>query len=317
MGGTEMKKKNTAVSLEKKRARYGYLFTLPLIIGIIIIFLPNMVKTFLFSINETIVEPTGYSLEPAGFQYYYKALFEDAKFIQYVASSLGEIIIQVPIILIFSLFMAMVLNQEFKGRVVARAIFFLPVILSTGIIAKVDANSGVNTLMSLRNALDAGEMESGLELAQLLMSMNFNETLTEIVVNAANGIGDIVNASGMQIFIFLAAFQQIPPSVYEAAQVEGCSKWVLFWKIVIPMTSKQIVVAAVYTIIDVFTRTESELFTYIHSMAYANNQYSFAMAMYLIYALGLAIMMGIALLTVYRLMRKSDGVIKNGKKKKI
>lgn len=309
-------KRRKAVSLERKRARYGYLFSLPFILGVGLLFLPNIVKTFMFSINEVVIGSTGYSLQSAGFQYYYKAFFEDAKFIQYVLTSLGELIVDVPIILIFSLFTAMVLNQEFKGRVVARAIFFLPVVLSTGIIASVDANSGMTSLMSTRDALEMESAASFWNLTQVLTSMNFNETLTDIVVGAANGVGEIANASGMQIFIFLAAFQQIPGSVYEAAQVEGCSKWLLFWKIVIPMTSKQIIVAGVYTVIDVFTRTDSTLFTYIHSMAYANNQYSYAMAMYVIYALSLAVMMGITLVTIYQLMKKSDGVKGNDKKKK-
>jgi len=300
-----IKKKRKGSSLEKTRAKYGYIFSLPLILGSLL-FARNMIQTILFSINETIIETGGYSLKWAGFQYYYKAFFVDPKFIQYVVSSLGEILVQVPVILVFSLFMAMVLNQEFKGRVVARAIFFLPVILSTGIITKVETNAGMNTLMSIRDALDAGETAGGLELTQLLISMNFNETLTEIVVDAANGINTIVNSSGVQIFVFLAAFQQIPPSVYEAAQVEGCSKWVLFWKIVIPMTAKQIIVAGVYTIIDVFTRSDSKLFDYIYKMAYEGNQYSYAMAMYLIYALGLAVMLGIALVTIYGFMKKSD-----------
>lgn len=308
-------KKKKVLSLERKRARCGYIFTLPFILGIVLLFIPNVFKTFLFSVNDVIIDASGYTLESAGFQYYYKALFEDAQFIRYVAGALSELLIEVPIILVFSLFMAMVLNQEFKGRVVARAIFFLPVVLSTGIIANVDANAGMNTLMSIRNALDTDGAQIGSELTRLLTSMNFNETLTEIVVNAANGVGDIVNASGMQIFIFLAAFQQIPLSVFEAAQVEGCSKWVLFWKIILPMTSKQIIVAGVYTVIDVFTRTDSELFEYINTTAYTNNQYSLAMAMYLIYALGLAVMMGIALTTIYKMIRKSEGGLRHGKKK--
>ena len=89
--------------------------------------------------------------------------------------------------------------------------------------------------------------------------------------------------------------------------MEGCSKWVLFWKVVIPMTAKQILVAGVYTVVDVFTRTDGVLFTYIHEMAYTNNQYSYAMAMYLVYAMGLGIMMAIALATAYKLMNRSEG----------
>lgn len=310
-----VKKKRKAISLERKRARFGYVFTFPIILGLIILFIPNIVKTFVFSINEIVLDASGYTLEWAGFRYYYKAFFEDAKFIQYVISSLGELLLQVPIILIFSLFMAMVLNQKFKGRVVARAIFFLPVVLSTGIIAKVETGTELFGMMSMRDALEmTGSTE--FDLSQLMMSMNFNDSLIEIVVDAAKGIDSIITASGMQIFIFLAAFQQIPASVYEAAQVEGCSKWVMFWKLIIPMTGKQILVAGVYTVIDVFTRTDSTLFSYIQDMAYKNNQYSFAMAMYFIYAVSLGIMMGIALLTIYKLTGRSERSGRHEKKKK-
>lgn len=301
------KNKRKKISLERKRARYGYLFTLPFILGVAFIFIRNMAQTFVFSINETIIGASGYTLEWKGFSNYLRALTQDTKFVQYVVASLGEMLVQVPVIVIFSLFMAMVLNQEFKGRVVARAIFFLPVILSTGIISTVDAGANLDGIMSIRNALESGETAAAsLDFQQLLMSLKFNETLTDIIVEAANGISDIVNASGMQIFIFLAAFQQISPAVFEAAQVEGCSKWELFWKIIIPMTGKQIVVAAVYTVIDVFTRNDSTLFEYVHTMAYEGNQYSYAMAMYMIYALGLAAMLGVILLIIHGFTKKSD-----------
>lgn len=301
------KKKKRNVSLEQKRARYGYLFTLPFILGAVF-FLRNLAQTVVFSLNETVMNPGGYTLEWAGFQYYVRALTQDTKFVQYVVASLGNLLVQVPVIVIFSLFMAMVLNQEFKGRVIARAIFFLPVILSTGIISTVDSGANLEGIMAIRGALETGgEMSRNMmDFQQILLSMNFNETLTDIVVSAANGISDIVNSSGIQIFIFLAAFQQIAPAVYEAAEVEGCSKWELFWKIIIPMNAKQIIVAAVYTIIDVFTKNDSELFDYIHTMAYEGNQYSYAMAMYVIYAVGLGIMLGIALVIVYGMIRRSD-----------
>lgn len=302
----KMMKKTKTFSLERKRARYGYLFTLPLILGLAFIFIPNIVQTVLYSLNETVIDGSRYTLEWVGLKYYIKAFAGDAKFLQYMLSSLGELLVQVPVILVFSLFMAMVLNQKFKGRVVARAIFFLPLVLSTGIISRVEASTQLDSLMSMRDALE-GMQGTRFDLSQLLLSMNFNATLSDIVVSAATGIKDIVNASGMQIFIFLAAFQQIPVSVYEAAQVEGCSKWVLFWKVVIPMTAKQILVAGVYTVVDVFTRTDGVLFTYIHEMAYTNNQYSYAMAMYLVYAMGLGIMMAIALATAYKLMNRSEG----------
>lgn len=305
--------KRRNVSLEKRHVRYGYLFTLPFILGVVF-FISNLGQTFMFSINETVMNSQGYTLEWAGFQYYVKALTEDTKFVQYVAASLGELLVQVPVIVIFSLFMAMVLNQEFKGRVFARAIFFLPVILSTGIISTVDAGANLEGVMSMRGALETGSDlgQNMMDFEQFLMSLNFNQTLIDIVVSSADRISDIVSSSGIQIFIFLAAFQQIPPSVYEAAAVEGCSKWELFWKIIIPMNSKQIIVAAVYTVIDVFTKNDSLLFGYIHDMAYAGNQYSYAMAMYVIYAVGLGLVIGITLGVIYGIIRKSD----EGRKRK-
>lgn len=298
-------KKTLSLSFEKKQKIAGYLFVLPIILGALVLFMPNLIKTIVFSFNEINLSGDGYTLGWKGFDYYYKVLFVNADFIQYVIRSFGEMLVYVPTIIIFSLFMASVLNQKFKGRVIARAIFFLPVVLATGIVTKTDMAYDLVATLTGRDLMDEGSKQL-FGMSSFLYSLNFSESLTEIVVNAANGIENIINSSGMQIFILLAAFQEIPLSSYEAAAVEGCSKWETFWKITIPSVKNQIVVTAIYTVIDIFTKTDNELFNYIYDIAFAGNQYSEAMAMYVTYLLSLGIMLAIVMFTVSRIAKKHE-----------
>ncbi len=290
------KKKRRPLSLEKKQARMGYIFVIPLLFGLCFLFLPNIVNTVIFSLNDTEITPNGYVLHWRGLYYYNKALTENPQFTKLLISSYGEMVAQVPTIVVFSLFFASILNQKFKGRVVARAIFFLPVIISTGVMLSV--NSAFNLVdfasgrSSLNDAIDTASA-SGLDITMLLKELNLGEGITDFIASAANGVYDIVSSSGMQIFILLAAFQEIPNPLYEAAQVEGCSKWETFWKITIPMVSRQIVVVTVYTVIDSFTKNNSALFKYISDNTWSRTQYADGTSMYMIYALSLAVVLGL------------------------
>ena len=300
------KKERRSLSVEKKQRLAGYIFISPLIFGFFVLFLPSIIKTFVFSMNNIVIGNAGYTLEWKGFDYYYEALFVNADFIQYVIKSLGEMLVYVPTIIIFSFFMASLLNQTFKGRVFARSIFFLPVVLATGIVTKADMNYDLVQVISGMTELN----EEGTQLigmSSFLYSLNFSPALIKIVVTAANGIENVVNSSGMQIFILLAAFQEIPQSCYEAAAVEGASKWETFWKITIPSVKNQIILTAIYTVIDIFTKTDNQLFNFIHEIGFSGNQYGLAMAMYIIYLLAIGIMLGIVMLTIGRAVKKSEG----------
>ena len=178
-------------------------------------------------------------------------------------------------------------------------------VLATGIVTKTDMAYDLVATLTGRDLMDEGSKQL-FGMSSFLYSLNFSESLTEIVVNAANGIENIINSSGMQIFILLAAFQEIPLSSYEAAAVEGCSKWETFWKITIPSVKNQIVVTAIYTVIDIFTKTDNELFNYIYDIAFAGNQYSAAMAMYVTYLLALGIMLAIVMFTFSRIAKKHE-----------
>lgn len=298
------KRKKRVMSFKKKQIIAGYVFILPLILGVVILFLPNMVNSVVFSLNDIDVGNNGYTLVWKGFRYYYEALFVNADFIEQVLLSLKDMLVSVPVIIVFSLFIASLLNQKFHGRVVARAIFFLPVIIATGLITKVDMDYNLVTNLSNRTELEvSGQL---MNMAGFLSSLNFNETLIKIVVNAANGISTVVVSSGMQIFILLTAFQEIPLSSYEAAMIEGASRWEIFWKITIPSISKQIIVTAIYTVIDIFAKTDNAIFNFISKIGFEGAQYGLAMAMSIIYLLTLGIMVAIIMLAISRMMRKEE-----------
>ena len=294
------------VSFNKKRARAGVLFIIPLIAGTILIFLPTLIRTIQFSFNDIIVTGQGYELSAAGLRYYREAVSEDPNFIPFLLSSVRTLAVNIVVVTVFSLFIATVLNQKFHGRVIARIIFFVPVILSTGVIVSLD--SGAMSLAA-NGAVDLGnssEASGFLEFGEMLESLNFNDFLISVVVSSVSNIYNVVRASGMQIYIFLAGLQEIPPSLYEAASVEGCSKWELFWKITFPMISPQIAVNVVYTIVDSCAQN-SELFSYTSELAFDQGRYGLSTAMSVLYLLCLGVMLIIVFAALSRLTQKRGG----------
>lgn len=229
------KRKFKGATLQRRQAVYGYIFTIPLILGIVFLFLPEMVNTLVYSISD--VNMVDNVVTPIGFAHYYNALFEDRDYTWKLGGSIAQLVTDIPVIVIFSLFISTVLNQNFRGRLFARVVFFVPVLLATGIISQIDSMSN---LMLGQRVVQTGMTIDSLQLAsieELLASVNLPPAITSVVVGAADGIYRVVQSSGIQIFIFLAGLQEIPESLYEAAKVEGCSGWELFWKITIPMIS--------------------------------------------------------------------------------
>ena len=227
--------------LASRQKKFGIMFTFPVIIGLIFVFIPEMVMSFRFSINDIKLNGTsGYTLIPVHFKYYYDAFFVNSNFRRVLLSTITVLWVQALIIIIFSLFISVILNQKFRGRTLARAILFLPVILATGLISKVDSmDLLVNGMAGLKNTVDTGSLNgfNFIQLEQILKGINFMPQLVNTIITAVNGLYDIVLNSGVQILIFLAGLQSIPASLYEAAYVDGITSWQSFWKITIPMIS--------------------------------------------------------------------------------
>ena len=289
--------------LFEKRSRYGYIFILPLILGVLFIFIPNIVKTFMYSLSE-IDAANGFQLNYKGFNYYKEALAEDPKFIPLLFSNLQSLLINIPIIIIYSLFIATLLNQKFKGRAIARVIFFIPVLLATGVLARTDSVA----IQYGSAVIDTGVSSGGgiADVSVWLSSMNFPKFLIDIVTNAVGNIYNIARSSGLQIFIFLAGLQEIPNSVYEAASIEGCSKWELFWKITFPMIAPQIAVNAIYTI-AVSATENNGLLSYSNSLAFSEGRYALATAMNILYLIALGVFVLIVLIIIKKFSSNTEG----------
>ena len=267
--GSAPKKKKIA-SLDKRKARIGWLFVLPFIIGFVFIYLPIIFNSIKFSFNHIIIQTSGgYKFEFVGFQNYSDAFMVDTGFKDTLLAGLGQLVVDIPAIVLFSLFIALILNQKILGRAAFRAIFFIPVILTTGLISSIDASNN-----DLLNHMTNGSIDTGTEAAGagilsveslqgLFQNMVVGGEFVTTIVGIVNGIYDIVNRCGVQMLIFLAGLQSISPSIYESCQIDGASGWETFWKVTFPMISPIILVNVVYTIIDAFTSASNKVMAYI------------------------------------------------------
>ena len=263
-----------SVSLDKKKARAGYLFVLPFIIGFVCIYLPIIWDSITYSFNEIEILRSGaYELKFVGFQNYVRAITQDSSFVTTLWGGIGRFLLEIPAIVIFSLFVAIILNQKLAGRAAFRAIFFIPVILATGLIADIDRSSSVIQDMENGTSIDMGtgqdqvaQIVSSMDMKRLFSGMIVGEQLLEWVADLVNRIYDIINRCGVQMLIFLSGLQSIDPSIYESCTMEGASAWETFWKITLPMISPMILVNAVYTIIDSFTASSNSVMSYISSV---------------------------------------------------
>ncbi len=312
-------KRRRARSLEKRKAKMGYVFVLPFILGFFVIYLPMIIESIRVSFSE--IKPNLTGSGPSiiynflGFKNYSYALFEDTEFVKTLITNLKELLLDVPAIVIFSLFLAIILNQKMRGRAIFRAIFFIPVIVSTGIIEYIDMKNVLSASMgSTAIGGDGGqaaqtgtEILNTMDVQKFFASMQVGQGLVEYVTGLVNDVYDIINRSGVQMLIFLAGLQSISPAIYESAFMEGATAWETFWKITFPMISPMILVNAIYTIIDSFTTETNAVMTRI-SYVNDNSSMPHAMAMSWIYFLVVIVIIALVagLISAYVFYQRRD-----------
>ena len=264
-------KRKKIASLEKRKARGGWLFVLPFVIGFVLIYLPLLLDSIRYSFCEVVRIQGVTHFTFVGWANYKEALFVDPDFVEVLIKGIGQMFFDIPMILIFSLFMAVLLNQKMVGRAAFRAIFFVPVILATGLVDT--AMQGTYSAMDSGMAIEDGASEESaadqivnvMDVQRLFQGMAIGDGLLNYVTQAINNIYDIVNRSGVQMLIFLAGLQSISPAIYESVSIDGATAWETFWKITFPMISPMILVNAVYTIIDSFTAGSNKVMSFISS----------------------------------------------------
>ena len=275
-----MKKQN----LLRNRNRKGYLFILPWLIGIVLFFAQTIFNLLRYSFcNLEIVQGQGFVFNqlPNGvFSHYVDAFTRDVQFPQILTGSLSDMLYRIPIILVFSLMVAIILNQDFKGRGVMRTVFFIPLLISCGVIASIIKTSLTTTVMS-------AEASDNLFNTALLTDMLYRVGMPDNLVNTIGGlvanVTDLVWGSSIQIIVFIMGLMTIPASHYEVAQVEGATAWETFWYVTFPAVFPYIFVNLIYTVIDHFVSYDNAVMKYIMNTAYKDYKYSYASAMCWIY----------------------------------
>ncbi len=261
----------------------GWLFISPFVIGFIVFMLVPLCQSLWYSMCETEIQLGGLVTQWNNFDNFYQAFRGNATtFPSELLTAVQDILWQTPVIVIFSMFIALILNQKFRGRVFARAVFFLPVIVTSGIIIQIMNQDSFSESLKNGEAASSMMMQVG-GIEDILYSCGFTPELAELFITVANNIFNITWKSGVQILLFLAGLQSVPGSLYEAASVEGATGWETFWKITFPMITPQLVVVATYTIVDTFTDYANPVMNNIYNTAFQKMDYGLSSAMAWVY----------------------------------
>jgi ABC-type sugar transport system permease subunit len=272
--------------MQQRRARTGYKFILPFIIGFVLFMIKPMIQSLMMSFNNVKIIPgQGFQLTWMGLDNYHNAIAVDPYFNQYMVDEISRMAINTIATLVLSFVIAVILNQDFKGRTLARAIFFLPVILSSGVLPGIEKQNEFYNMMA--GVAESVEGASGINISAQLQNMlsasGAASGFFDVIFQMIDAIYDIVMASGIQIIVFLTGLQSISPSLYEAADVEGCTAWESFWKITFPMVSPLLLVNCIYTIVDFFMKNDNRVMERISTVMYSDFNFGVSSAMSWIY----------------------------------
>lgn len=288
-----MKKLNkNSLSLEFKESVKGYIFLIPLIIGLVYFFLIPIIKSFLFSVSNVITDGTGYSFSITGFSSYYKALFSHTSYRQTVVEAILTVLKNTPFILIFSFFIASILNQDFVGKMVFRVILFLPAVTSVinGVGSTMETRMGA--YYSYKDTVGDTAVSITTQFTQYMSKIGFGDNIVEFITSIFDLLYGVVDDCALQILIIFIGMQAISPALYEAADVEGATAWESFWLITFPMVSPMVFVCVIYTIVDSFTSTSGGVMNLISETSFGQLDIALGSAMGWIYFLIVAAVLG-------------------------
>ena len=289
--------KGSKLTNAKRNSLIGFSFTIPWVIGFIFLFLIPLIKTVLYSFSSISIGKSGFELSFVWVRNYRATFSEDPNNLRMVLTSIGNVVVTVIVVVVFSLFLAILLNQDFRGRSLARVIFALPIIIASGVVIVLLKENVLQQNMGSSDT--AATLFQGNGLLDFLKLMGLPDNIVGMFENILNNIFDMVWRSGMQIILFLSALQSIPSSSYEAAKIEGATAWESFWFVTFPMISPFLLVNIVYTIIDTFTDSTNTVMSKIFSLV-SGVEYEKAAAFSIVYFILVLLVVGL----VYIIMNK-------------
>lgn len=276
-----MKRQKTKLAgLQKRKAISGYLFISPFIIGFLAFMIQPLIQSLHMSFSDVQLGAGEFKTVWKGLDNYNYAFRVDANFVRLLTEELSRMAIYSVAIMVFSFFVALVLNQKFKGRALVRSVFFLPVILASGVMLKLDSDNALMAAVAQTVEMNAqGTTSISDALQEILRTTGVGVRAFEKLFEVIDNIYDVAISSGIQIIIFLSGLQTISVSMYEAADIEGCTKWESLWKITFPMVSSLFLVNWIYTVVDFCMRSDNEVIEKITTYMNVNLNYGLASAM--------------------------------------
>lgn len=290
------KERRRLLSYEKKKSIVGYFFLIPWGIGTVAFLLVPLFQSILYSVGNLKIGAE-YGVEIVGFEHYVKAFTEDSQFLPLLTSSLPPLLYQVPIIVLLSLFLALLLNRKFFGRTVIRGIFFMPIIIANGMVISILNGDAFSA--NVMAGSSASHMFSSEMLGVLMNGIPGAGELVDFVTGFVDSIFSLLWKSGIQTLLFMTALQSIPVSMYEAAKMEGGTGWELFWKITFPMVSPTILLNVIYTIIDTFGDPANGVVKYANSFA-IQGDFNYSSALIWVYTAIMLVFVGVTYTAINR-----------------
>lgn len=282
-------KKPFPARLTERREAMGYAFILPWMIGVSVFFIYPFIQSVWFAFCNLSFSENGLVTDFIGLKNFKIVFFENPAVFQKFTGSIGQMLSELVLVITLSFFLSIILNQEFRGKVAARAIFSLPLIVSSGVLLGIFKG---NLFSQSQDALQQSTVFQAAGIQRILESTGLGTGFVEMIVKNVNMIVDMLWKSGVQIIVFLAGLQSIPTSFYEVCDIEGATSWQKFWRVTFPVMMPFVFLNIIYTIIDSFTYYSNPIMEQI--LTYFNNlQYSLSNALAFAYFIVIIVITGI------------------------
>ncbi len=278
--------------LVARRERMGYTFVAHWVVGLLLFFLVPLVTSFIYAFSDARITEDGLQTTFAGLTHFNYILNVDARYVDNLTSSLGLIGYTLPLVLSLSLILAVVLNQQFAGRTVFRAIFALPIIIASSPIIDLLSGSLVNApIFNLTSSSGQEEYGGVIDFQSILQSLELPDQISTMLGSLLSNVFSIIWSCGVQTILFLAGLQSIPAQLYEVSKIEGANKWEEFWMVTVPSLRHVITLVLIYTMIQLFTATDNPLMVQAFELLQDKQIYDQSSAMlWLYFGIVLAVM---------------------------
>lgn len=255
------RKKNRGINALK--AKYGWICISPWIVGLILFFISPIIQSIIYSFSSVSLGVGGMNIQFVGLKNFRYIFLENANYLDYMAQAFVKFVYSFPVIIILSLILALMLNQEFKGRILFRALYFLPVIIAAGPVLKTVLSAEQSGISNI--AQDESIAMSMFNVSEIVDAVGLPQQLATYFVSIIDGITGLIWNCGIQTVLFIAGMQAIPTLLYEVSKVEGATKWEEFWLITLPMLGRVILLVSVFTMVELMVDPTNPLISLAYS----------------------------------------------------